>query len=77
MKKAVSLFLALALMVASLAGCGSANSGSTDNGSAGSAASEEGEVFKIGGIGPVIGGVGLPFLVFQTPVCVLVIFPRA
>lgn len=63
MKKAVSLFLALALMVASLAGCGSnGNSGSGSNnqgGNEGSNAGKEENVFKIGGIGPVTGGASI------------------
>ena len=57
MKKAVSLFLALALMVASLAGCGSADGGSADGGS--NSGAEAGTVFKIGGIGPLTGGASI------------------
>lgn len=57
MKKAVSLFLALALMVTSLVGCGSAdNSGSTNKDTS---AGTESEVFKIGGIGPITGGASI------------------
>lgn len=65
MKKAVSLFLALALMVASLTGCGSDNGGSADsNGAqnseeAGAAEGADGEVFKIGAIGPTTGGASI------------------
>lgn len=60
MKKAVSLFLALALMVASLAGCGSKDNGSANSNEAGSSAEATGEtVFKIGGIGPLTGGASI------------------
>ena len=51
MKKAVSMFLALALMAASLTACGSADGGAGDSSSEGVA----GETFFIGGIGPETG----------------------
>ena len=62
MKKAVSMFLTVALAVSCLAGCGSsAGNTSTGNASAGadSSASDDsaadGSVFKIGSIGPTTG----------------------
>lgn len=60
-KKALSLLLAASMVAGLLAGCGQASSSSD---SAASSDSEEetvadGEVFKIGGIGPVTGGAAI------------------
>lgn len=67
MKKAVSMFLAAALAVTSLAGCGNtagnetADGGSTagtsqeQDGGGASDSSTSGDVFKIGSIGPTTG----------------------
>ena len=54
MKKAVSMFLALALMAASLTACGSADGGANDQNSEGTDG-VAGETFFIGGIGPETG----------------------
>ena len=60
MKKALSVMLAAAMTMTLLVGCGG-NSGSdsgSDTGSSTESSKEEssGDVFKIGGIGPVTGG---------------------
>lgn len=75
MKKAVSLFLALALAAASLTACGTGNadqksgSGNQGNTEAGDdkegADAPAGETFKIGGIGPTTGGAALYGLAAQ------------
>lgn len=56
MKKAVSMMLALALVVGTLAGCGSSAPAESSSEAATESTAEAGATFKIGGIGPITGG---------------------
>lgn len=56
MKKAVSMMLALALVVGTLAGCGSSAPAENSSEAATESTAEAGATFKIGGIGPITGG---------------------
>lgn len=61
-KKALSLLLAASMVAGLLAGCGQASSSSSDSAASSDSAEEtaaDGEVFKIGGIGPVTGGAAI------------------
>ena len=60
MKKALSAILVAAMTMSMLAGCGGGSDSTSDSGSSEAAESSEsgsggGDVFKIGGIGPVTG----------------------